>query len=311
MRSSLSFGPSAQDAILTILADGPSYGYEIIRHLENGHTGVRLNTVYRWLSDMENRDFVESEICPGSIGPDRRVYRLSSRGRRRVRKLFRDAVSLVMQLYDDYRYHSMGGLMVMLDDSDARSIGGRILFAGLPRLIDRDLELAHFLASRSENGCIRTVGDSTVLAVSEIEHLTHDGTICDIAAPPRYFQEVWICGVPRMVDLNQALEESRRVLKDDGTLRIISYRVCFQEPSEHRLDDFLVMSAIHQFPSLGIVNAESLCSDMEQTFGNCTAREIFQGVGLFRADKRKRIEPSRQHTDMSAKERSADTNDEE
>lgn len=287
MRTSRSFAPSAQDEILTILADGPSYGYEIIRHLGNGRSEVRLNTVYRWLSDMEDRHLVESEICPGSMGPDRRVYRLAARGRRRVRGLFRSAVSLVMQLYDEYRYYSMGGLTALLDDSDASCKGGRILVSGVPRLIDRDLELAKYLASKSEKGRIRTVGDSTVLANSGIDHYVHDGTICDIAAPPRYFQEAWICGVPRLEVLNLALAELKRVLNETGTLRILSSRICFNEPTEHRLDDFLMMSAIHLFPSLGIVDADSLCSDIVETFGNCTAREVFQGVGLFRADKTK------------------------
>ncbi len=285
MRVSRSSGLSAQDEILAILAEGPSYGYEIIKHLENDGGEIRLNTVYRWLSDMENRDLVESEICPGSSGPSRRVYRLAVRGRRRVRGLFRNAVGLVMQLYDDYRYYSMGGLAAILVHSEIDRNVGRILVSGVPRLVERDLELAKYLASRSDRGRLRTVGDSTVLAGSGIDHYVHDGTLCDISAPSRFFQEVWICGVPSLDILSLSLPEVKRVLNIGGTLRILSSRVCFDEPKEHRLDDFLLMSAIHLFPKLGIVDAKTLHSEIEAVFGNCCGQEIFQGVGLFRGDR--------------------------
>jgi hypothetical protein len=144
-----------------------------------------------------------------------------------------------------------------------------------------------YLASRIDRGQIRTVGDSTVLAGSGIDHYVHDGTLCDISAPPRYFQEVWICGVPSLDILNVAMPEVKRVLNMGGTLRVVSSRVCFDEPTEHRLDDFLIMSAIHLFPSLGIVDAKTLHSEIEAVFGNCHGQEIFQGVGLFRGDKAK------------------------
>ena len=287
MRLSRSSGPSVQDEILAILAEGPSYGYEIIKHLENGRGEIRLNTVYRWLSEMENRHLVESELCSGSSGPSRRVYRLAVRGRRRVRGLFKNAVSLVLQLYDEYRYYSMGGLAAILDGSEVEYSGGKILLSGVPRLIERDLELARFLVSRSDKGQIRTVGDSTVLAGSGINYHVHDGTLCDISAPSRYFQEVWICGVPRLEILNTALPEVKRVLNVGGTMRVVSSRVYFDEPTEHRLDDFLIMSAIHLFPSLGIVDAKTLLSEIEAVFGNCSGQEIFQGVGLFRGEKTK------------------------
>lgn len=71
--------------LLAIIADEPSYGYEMARKLEDrGLTLVGEGTIYPLLSRLQRSGLVEtfSKESPG--GPPRKYYRIAGEGRRRL-----------------------------------------------------------------------------------------------------------------------------------------------------------------------------------------------------------------------------------
>lgn len=80
--------------VLSILADGPQYGYAIARRLAAGSDGaVRLSpgVLYPLLHEMEKQglllsswETVQARDNPDGPGRRRKWYRLSAKGRRRL-----------------------------------------------------------------------------------------------------------------------------------------------------------------------------------------------------------------------------------
>lgn len=68
--------------VLRVLADGPTYGYEISARLAAGGLGaVKGGTLYPLLKRFEQSGRVEIEWRPGEGGPGRKYYVLTEEGR--------------------------------------------------------------------------------------------------------------------------------------------------------------------------------------------------------------------------------------
>jgi DNA-binding PadR family transcriptional regulator len=74
-----------QHAVLALLDDGPSYGYELKQRFEEtiGPQWGRLNIghLYQTLDRLSRDGLVTSERVAGDVRPDRRVYALNDAGR--------------------------------------------------------------------------------------------------------------------------------------------------------------------------------------------------------------------------------------
>lgn len=76
---------SLKPFVLAILAEGESYGYEVIqkvRDLTDGEIEWTTGSLYPLLHRLENRGYLESTWRPADAGPRRKYYRLTARGRR-------------------------------------------------------------------------------------------------------------------------------------------------------------------------------------------------------------------------------------
>ena len=76
---------NVRSAILTLLAEGPSNGYQIMQAIEqrsNGQWKPSSGSIYPTLQQLEDEDLVEEEVKPGQSGS--KSYRLSAKGRRYV-----------------------------------------------------------------------------------------------------------------------------------------------------------------------------------------------------------------------------------
>lgn len=74
---------SLKPFILSILADGESYGYEIIQRvhdLTGGQVQWTTGTLYPLLHSLENKNLLESFWREADAGPRRKYYRLTAKG---------------------------------------------------------------------------------------------------------------------------------------------------------------------------------------------------------------------------------------
>lgn len=84
---------SAELAIIALLAKEPLYGFEIAKRIEEGTNGAlrfTLASLYPMLYELENRGWVKAQWETNLAGRDRRYYRLTPKGRKRLAPLRRE-----------------------------------------------------------------------------------------------------------------------------------------------------------------------------------------------------------------------------
>ena len=68
--------------LLSIVNDGPSYGYEMIRQLnERGLEVAGETSIYPVLRRLGRKELIESYLQDSPSGPARKYYRITSAGR--------------------------------------------------------------------------------------------------------------------------------------------------------------------------------------------------------------------------------------
>lgn len=78
-------------AVLSVLAEGPTYGYAISTALEEAGLGsVKGGTLYPLLARLESAGYVTVEWRAGDGGPGRKYYALTPAGRSEHEKSARD-----------------------------------------------------------------------------------------------------------------------------------------------------------------------------------------------------------------------------
>jgi PadR family transcriptional regulator PadR len=89
--------------LLSIIEDEPSYGYEMVRKLqERGLHLASEGSVYPVLSRLQKQEMIEGYLVQSSEGPARKYYRMSKAGRSALEQWrhdwigFRDSVDEVM-----------------------------------------------------------------------------------------------------------------------------------------------------------------------------------------------------------------------
>lgn len=97
---------SLEPLMLSLLADGPKYGYAIIkraRHLSNGQIRWSNSKLYPLLHRLECDGLVEAFWQPSDSGPDRKYYRLTPKGHEALvatKKEWRFMHALFTQLWE-------------------------------------------------------------------------------------------------------------------------------------------------------------------------------------------------------------------
>lgn len=80
---------NVETLLLAVLADGPSYGYQIVRDLNNRAAGLLKlgeGTVYPVLHRLEDKQLIAGKWeHDGQRGRPRKYYRLTPKGRRQLR----------------------------------------------------------------------------------------------------------------------------------------------------------------------------------------------------------------------------------
>ena len=75
---------SLKPVMLSLLAEGDLYGYDLtrrIRAVSDGKIRWASSKLYPVLHDLENRGLVSSYWEPSDAGPDRKYYHLTPKGR--------------------------------------------------------------------------------------------------------------------------------------------------------------------------------------------------------------------------------------
>ena len=80
---------AAETVVLAVLAKEPSHGYQLVqllKHRSEGIFGFGEGTLYPLLYRLEAKSWIKGEWDAGGGQRRRRVYRVTSRGRRQLAK---------------------------------------------------------------------------------------------------------------------------------------------------------------------------------------------------------------------------------
>ncbi|MHA2142007.1 MAG: helix-turn-helix transcriptional regulator [Candidatus Thorarchaeota archaeon] len=274
-----------QDRVLVLLDHNPSYGYELIQHLESEGGNIRLNTLYRWLNEMESKNLVKSEIGSGPMGPKRKIYSLTTRGKKRTTKVLRDSISLVLRAYCNFRKHAYPADITPILENDPTEIEGRILYVAYPKIYDFDIKMLEALSRRRGGLPIDVLSGIDVLNEREIRHRQLKGDPWDIPSPDERFTEIWLSGLLEKKMLRGSIQECKRVLKKRGILKIVAPYVSQEKNQAPSVGEFMLVTAATLFPELGVFEHTELNIMIEEFFREYSSYEIYPDMIVYWAKK--------------------------
>jgi DNA-binding PadR family transcriptional regulator len=109
--------------VLGLLADGPVHGYDLIERFRARSMGfwveVGKASIYQALRRLEGAGMVAGVAQEGAEGPDRRVYRITGAGRRRLRSGLLERLE-VLEPYETAAGVALG-FAYLLSGDDART----------------------------------------------------------------------------------------------------------------------------------------------------------------------------------------------
>jgi PadR family transcriptional regulator PadR len=89
-------------AVLRILLNNKLHGYEIHKILTSKGLNIDVSRLYKLLNEMQENSIVESHWKNSSIGPKKRIYQISVKGKEELQKMLLNAIRIVHQFYNDY-----------------------------------------------------------------------------------------------------------------------------------------------------------------------------------------------------------------
>lgn len=274
-----------KERILLALDSSPSYGYDLLKTLEQDDQDLMITTLYRWLHKMESSGLVVSEIQPSPFGPSRRVYKVGENGKARLSEMMKNAIDVITHFYSKYCYYRIGCACRLVPE-DFGYYSGRVLFSSSQRLNDFDHDIVKTLVTRSNGTKLQILGEETSNSCHDIPHRRIKGDLTDIKTRSGRFSLVWQCGIPEMRILPLAVSELHRVLKDDGVLYISSPLTFFDEPKTPSLGTFLRYTSINLFPDRGVKEGMRISRIIDEVFPNTCAVEVFPGFALLKVTKK-------------------------
>jgi DNA-binding PadR family transcriptional regulator len=92
-------------AILGLLAEEPRHGYDLRNAFETmlgGTWPLNIGQVYTTLSRLERDGYVESQIVPQELLPDRKVYSLTQTGKDELNRWLSEPTQRAIRLKDEF-----------------------------------------------------------------------------------------------------------------------------------------------------------------------------------------------------------------
>jgi DNA-binding PadR family transcriptional regulator len=204
-----------------ILGTAEMHGYELQKHLTSRGLRQNLSYLYRVLAEMEREGYLESSRMKGTLGPKKRVYKLSKKGSDELDQELNEAVKTIHAKYMKYlaklppEKSAIIRLQRLLDKHVGR--GNKILVVAPKVFYDW---MASPLCDSFKGARIYLAKPQSVKVSMEFPNMTVlDTTIENILIKDNFIDAVRVHGEPE--NANTTLTEFHRILKKDGSLAYI------------------------------------------------------------------------------------------
>jgi len=232
-----------ETTVLKILRNREMYGYQLHKHLTAKDVKIQISNLYRLLSRMEKDKLLRSEWQKGEIGPRKKVYVLTSFGKKELNRVLKEAVETIKDFYRDYleQFPPQQGVfneMEKLIDDKVKDQNAVVIvherFSGMSEWLTANL------CNKLENGKVYLIKPSSIeMKLKRNNLVVLDGTYDDIPLKGNFATSLRVADIPTEVDLKSAVVEFHRILKDDGVLLIATPRVLLGEEGPLSIGSFI------------------------------------------------------------------------
>ena len=208
--------------IIRTIRDREMYGYELRKILAARGEEVQLSYLYRTLKEMRDDGLLESRLQAGGAGPQRRMHRLTAKGKKELGRVFGEAAELIHDFYEDYMaklpppFFMDRFRMMMTEIYGGREAVGLVLSEPLTHLHRKLLERICARPGAKRTYLIKPPG---VKAEVDLPNVTVvEGTLDDIPLKDGSLGGMVVVDIQDAVRLNACCAEFRRVLQRGGVM---------------------------------------------------------------------------------------------
>jgi PadR family transcriptional regulator PadR len=232
--------------ILLMLRTDELYGYDINRRLEQQDISSNISRLYGILNEMQKDRLLDDRWERSKMGPRKKMYSLSERGKEALNEILLDAISKVHLFYGDYlrslypKVNVFGDIIEMLTDGMNEGASVAYLsnsFSGINQV------LVNSIQKSNPHGKLYLIKTGDLTFSSEYENVNvYDGTHYDMPFKDDFVDRLIIIGVPTQETLVESVIEWRRVINEEGRLMIITPTILVQNEVEPMsIGDFVEM----------------------------------------------------------------------
>jgi len=230
--------------ILRIFGTREFYGYEVHKELASEKVEVGLSRLYGVLTEMLRDGLLEGRWEKGRLGPRKKVYRIGEKGKKEREKLLLDAIETVHRFYSEYQLTLPAQTNVLTSVCKLLSSNvdkrGEIAYISPSYSVmhERQLHNLHVEVPEAKIYFVKPASLAVDLNFDNLGFLS--GTYDNIPLRSGFVDLEIIVGVPEKDSLKKSLTEWYRVLKQSGTLAIITPTVLIRKYKDPlSISDFL------------------------------------------------------------------------
>jgi DNA-binding PadR family transcriptional regulator len=219
--------------VLTMFGSREFYGYEVHKELASEKIEVGISRLYRVLAEMLRDRLLEVRWEKGQLGPRKRVYRIGEKGKREREKILLDAIETVHGFYREYllnlpaKTNVLNNVCKLLSSNVDRK--GEIAFISSQYSVMHE-EILHCLHGKVPQAKIYFVKPASLAVGLNFDNLCFlNGTYDNIPLRSGFVDLEIVIEVPEKDSLEKSLREWHRVLKQSGTLAIVTPTVLIRK----------------------------------------------------------------------------------
>lgn len=254
-------------------------GYEAHKKLASEGIKVNIGRLYKILNEMLKDRSLESNWEKSHRGPRKRVYWLSETGKNELDSVLLENIKIIHGFYSEY----------LLSLSPRTSPFDRIC-RSIAHQLERQSNIAYItskcsmmdekmvctLHSNLPQGTVYLVKPESVSANFQVDNvLSLDGTHLNIPLRDGYVDLLMVIDMPRNEFVDTALKEWLRVLKQRGTLAILTPSVLVNKPKDPMTIGDFIEQHEHKPPGKGEqVGTRFLQARLGQSFRKVDRKQI-------------------------------------
>ena len=281
--------------VLTTFGSREFYGYEVHKELASEKIEVGISRLYRVLTEMLQDRLLESQWEKGQLGPRKRVYRISEKGRKEREKLLLAAIETVHRFYSEYlvnlpaKINILSNICELLSSKVDRK--GEIAYVS-PEYSVMHQKILHDLHDKMPEAKIYFVKPASLAVDLNFDHLSFlNGAYDSIPLRSRYVDLAIVVGVPKRNCLEKSLSEWDRVLKQDGALRIITPTILVRKYDDPlSIGNFIEKYEREASEKRDYIEAQALEALLEKFFHKVEQKQIIH-MTIFSASKARALFP--------------------